>query len=101
MSKTETNEKKEDFFTIGDFFDGFLEDKDCRVFNFSFDGQLTAGNKKRTTRVSIQIPREICDQNLKELDNWCLFGVAIPRKKFVKEEDKEQKGSENNVKSEE
>jgi len=77
--------EKEEFITIGDFFKDFLEDNDCRVFFFSFDGQLTAGNQKRTTRVSIQLPREICDKNLKELDNWCLYAVAIPREKFKKE----------------
>lgn len=100
MSKVEPNETKKDYFTIGDFFKDFLEDKNCRVFNFSFDGQLTAGNQKRCTRVSIQIPREICDKNLKELDDWCLYGIAIPRKKFTNEKDTKQKGiDKNNVKS--
>ncbi len=82
-------EKEKDYITIGAFFKPFLENKDCRVFPFRFDGSSTAANKKRKhTRISIGIPNEICNTNLKELDNWCLYTVAIPREVLKKWEDK-------------
>ena len=87
MSKQKkiVEEEKKDYITIGTFFDNFLKNKNCRVFPFRFDGSSTAANKKRKhTRISIGIPNEICNTNLKELDNWCLYAVAIPRDDFKK-----------------
>ncbi len=88
-------EKEKEFFSIGGFFEPFLDNKECRVFNFAFDGSSYGANKKRRARVSIAIPKEMCDTNLKDLDNWCLFGVGIPREVLRKYEEEEKKKEKN------
>ena len=81
MSKQiKLTEEKKDYITIGQQFEDFLDNKNCRVFPFYFDGSLTGANKKRKhARISIGVPNEICNTNLKDLDKWCLYAVAIPR----------------------
>lgn len=94
MSKQKklVEEEEKEYITIGMFFEEFLENKESRVFPFLFDGSSTAANKKRKhTRISIGIPNEICNTNLKELDKWCLYAVAIPREDVKKVEAKLEK----------
>lgn len=84
-------EEEKKYYTIKEFFKPFLDNKNCRVFPFQFNGSSTAGNKKRVARVSISVPREMCDTNLKDLDNWCLFAIAIPREVLIKYEENEKR----------
>jgi len=85
------DDQNKEYVTIGEHFKPFLENKDCRVFPFRFDGSLTAANKKRKhTRISIGIPNEICNTNLKDLDNWCLYAIAIPREVLKKWEEEQE-----------
>ena len=72
----------EDYVTIRQYFKELLDNKDCRVIRFSPYGTMYGANpkSKKPARVSIQLPKEICNTNLKDLDNWVLVVVAIPRK---------------------
>lgn len=99
-TKAETNETKKEYATIGEYFHDFLDNNECRIIKFVPYGTMYAANPKtkKPTRVSITLPSEICNTNLKELDNWVLIVVAIPREVVFPEG--EQKGVEkNNVKS--
>ena len=87
MSKVE-NKKAEtkkadkiDYLTIEEYFREYLESKECRVIKFIPYGQSYGANKKtkKPARVSVGLPSEICDTNLKDLDNWILTIVAVPR----------------------
>ena len=80
--KKMNEEIKEDRFqTIREIFDKYLDNPNIQTFGFRYNGQLYAANHKtkRPCRVSISIPKTICDTNLKDLDNWIIMGVAIPR----------------------
>jgi hypothetical protein len=96
--KAETKKAdKIDYVTIGEYFREFLENKECRVLRFAPYGTMYAANPKtkKPTRVSIKLPPEICNTNLKELDNWVLNIIAIPRKViFPEEEQKEEERDE-------
>jgi len=50
-------------------------------FNLSYDGQCYAGNPKRktNTRVSIIIPKDIANDNLKYMSNWNFVIIGIKR----------------------
>jgi len=72
-------EKKDRFITIKEMFEDVLDEPTVQIFRFIYDGDLCAANNKRTARVSISIPRTIVNQNLKDIDNFVFFGVAIPR----------------------
>ena len=87
MSKQiKVTEEKKDYITIGQQFEDFLDNKNCRVFPFHFDGSLAANKKRKHARISIGVPNEICNTNLKDLDNWCLYAIAIPREAVKKVE---------------
>ncbi len=75
-----SNEKK--FETIKSMFNLVLEDGRIRIFPLERNGQSYAANKKtkKSARISISIPKEICDENLQDLRNWKMFVVAIPNK---------------------
>ena len=62
--------------TIGKFFESVIDDEDCRVIKFA-PVELWGANKKQGARVKIVLPREICGENLKDLNKWNLFVVAI------------------------
>lgn len=72
-------EEEDRFMTIREFFKSVLDDRDIQVFRMAFDGQCYASTAKRNARVSIGLPRTIVDGNLKALDDFLFFGVAIPR----------------------
>ena len=108
MSKAEVKKENEqpkkdekaEFVTIGEYFSEFLENKECRVIKFRPYGQMYAANPKtkKPARVSLGLPSEICNTDLRDLDKWSLTIVAVPRKLLLTEEKK--KGDEkNNVKS--
>ena len=75
--------KEKKFYTIEEFFKSVLNNRECRIFHFHYYGNLTAANKKtkKPCRISIALPNDLGDlTNLKTLDNWSFFGIAIPRK---------------------
>jgi hypothetical protein len=86
---------KTDYVTIGEYFSEFLESEECRVIRFALYGQCYGANKKtkKPARVSVRLPPEICDTNLKDLDNWILTIVAVPRELMYpkKKEEREEK----------
>ena len=98
--KKEIIEERKDFMTIGEYFKDVLENKECRIIKCVFYGNLTAssgtGKNKKPCRVSIALPKEICDNNLKALDDWFLTIVAIPRKTInkLKENEVKENGKE-------
>ena len=82
MSKTETKkDDKIEFVTIEEYFREFLENKECRVIKFRPYGQMYAANPKtkKSARISISLPSEICNTDLRDLDKWSLTIVAVPR----------------------
>ena len=76
--------EKQIYHTIMSFFEPFLKNKEVRVFQFRWNGTLTAGTKKRAMRVSISIPKDIAHDNLKDLDKYRFYGIAIPKNEFDK-----------------
>ncbi len=67
--------------TIREFFDSILDDEDVSLFRMVYDGQSYAGTKKRSTRVSIIIPKEIAEDNLKFMREWNFYIVGIKHEK--------------------
>lgn len=72
--------------TIREYFKDFLDDKSLFLFRMVYDGQSYAGNDKkgkakRNTRVSIIIPREIAENNLKFMHDWNFIIIGIKREK--------------------
>lgn len=70
--------------TIREYFQDLLDDKDVFLFNLIYDGQSYAGNNKkgkarRNTRVSIIIPKEIAQNNLKFIYDWNFIIVGIKK----------------------
>ena len=73
------NEVQPRFLTIRQMFKDFLDTIGVQCFRFAFDGQCYASTAKRQARVSIGLPKTIVNTNLKDLDKFAFFGVAIPR----------------------
>ena len=86
MSKVEDKKaetKKVDetaYVTIGKYFSEFLESEGCRVIKFMPYGQSYGANKKtkKPARVSVCLPPEICNTDLRDLRKWSLTIVAVP-----------------------
>lgn len=75
-----SEEKKEDrFATIRENFEKYLDVIGIQCFRIILDGQCYASTNKRNARISIGLPKTIVDKNLKTIDDFVLFGVAIPR----------------------
>ncbi len=58
----------------------FLEDeKNSIVFNFKRYGRCTAATFKKglPARISIEVPKEVCGEDLRDLDKWRIFLIAI------------------------
>lgn len=96
MSKSERKqEEKKDFVTIRKYFHEFLDNKECRIILFTPYNMWAANPRtKKLTRVSVVLPKEICNTDLRELREWALTIVAVPRKLL-----KDSKEVKNNVKS--
>lgn len=75
-------ENKDRFLTIREVFEKYLDNQNCQVFRFEYDGNLWAATEKKPCRVTIMLPRTVIDSNLKDLDKFLLLGVAIPRKEI-------------------
>lgn len=96
MAKAEEKkDEKSEFITIGKYFHDYLENNECRVILFRPYGSMYAANSKtkKPARISVGLPPEICGDNLKDLDNWSLTIVAVPRKLL---DNKKKKGDEKN-----
>lgn len=74
-----TEESKERYITIKEMFEEVLDNQEIQIFRFAYNGSLWAGTDKKPSRVTINIPGTIVDKNLKTLDDFIIFGVAIPR----------------------
>lgn len=73
-------EEKEKYATIREIFEEHLDDRNCQVFRMALNGQCYGANSKgRPARISVGLPKTICGTNLKDLDDWILIGIAIPR----------------------
>lgn len=86
MSKVENKEVETkkvdeiDYITIGEYFKPYLENKSCRIVNFMPIEKWSANPKqKKSARVKILLPKEICNLSTQDLNNWFLSIVAIPR----------------------
>ena len=60
-------------------------DRLTTFFKLGYDGQSYAGNNKtgkakRNTRVSIMIPKDIANNNLKFMSDWDFFIVGVKAK---------------------
>lgn len=62
--------------TIREYFKPILDNKDVLLFRMVYHGQSYAGNDKKPTRVSIIIPKEIANNNLKFMNDWNFTIVA-------------------------
>ena len=90
------SEKKKDIFkdnpTVREFFKSILDDKETYIFRMVYDGQSWAGNPKRktNTRVSIIIPKDIAENNLKFMRDWNFYiiGVKAEKKEACTETDR-------------
>ena len=71
--------EKKEYATIGYFFEKYLNVKGVQCFKIVLDGQCYASTNKRNARISIGLPKTIVDKNLKDIDKFILFGVAIPK----------------------
>ena len=86
MSKIENTKpetKKADkieYVTIGKYFSEYLENEECRVIKFIPYGQMWGANHKtkKPARVTLGLPPEICDTDLRDLRKWSLTIVAVP-----------------------
>ena len=97
MSKAEEKiDDKVEYVTIEEYFREFLENKKCRVIKFSPYGQMYAANPKtkKPARISVGLPSEICNTDLRDLDKWSLTIVAVPRELI--NANKKKKGDEKN-----
>lgn len=65
--------------TIREFFEKELDSEDAFLFRMCYDGQSYAGTKKRSTRVSIIIPKEIAEDNLKFMREWNFYIIGFKR----------------------
>ena len=83
--------------TIRTYFKDYIDNKECRVLNFVLYGNSYGANyrTKKPARISIALSKEVCGENLKDLDNWVLKIIAIPRSVVFPEEDKEEKNNGN------
>ena len=67
---------------IIDFMKEFIDDEDIITFKLAFDGQVYSANKTHSSaRGMIMFPKEICKDNLKDLDKWVMCVIAIPKEK--------------------
>ena len=82
--------EKDIYPTIEQFFNRVLKDNEVRMFNFVVHGKINCKTPKRPMTMEIIMPSDICHGNIKELEDWRFFGVAIPEAKFV-QWDKEEK----------
>jgi len=69
---------KEVLDAISDF--DLINNNECPVFKFIYDGNQTAGNGKRAARISIAMPKDIVNLDLRTLNNYFIIGMAIPKK---------------------
>ena len=106
MSKAEVKKEKEqpkkadkiDHVTIGEYFSEYLENKSCRIVNFMPIEKWSANPKQnKYARVKIQLPKEICNLSTKDLRNWFLSIVAIPRE-LIHPKEKSERDEKNNGK---
>lgn len=57
-----------------------LKEEGIIIFNIVRSGQSYASSKRyKHARISIAIPEEICTDNLKDLNNWKLYCIAVPK----------------------
>ena len=67
------------------YLNSFPNDRLTTFFKLGYDGQSYAGNvkkgkAKRNTRVSIMIPKDIANNNLKFMSDWEFFIVGVRSK---------------------
>lgn len=73
--------------TIKETIKQFIEDeKNSIVFNFIRHGRSTAATfkKRLPARISIEVPKEVCGEDLRDLDKWRIFLIAIKEDKLKK-----------------
>lgn len=73
--------------TLFEIFEKFRNDKDTRIFQFIRVGSSYAATDKRSARVSIQMPNNICNnknRNLGELNNYLGIVMFMPKEKVEK-----------------
>ncbi|MFX0141414.1 MAG: hypothetical protein ACFFDN_47690 [Candidatus Hodarchaeota archaeon] len=82
------------YVTIRRFFEPFLDNNECRVLRLALYGQQWASNPKtkKPARLTIALPPEIVDTNLKALDDWAINLIAIPRRLIEELKEKEEVG---------
>ena len=66
------------YMTIKETFEEILDAKEVQCFRIGIDGNCNASTKNRLARISIMLPRTVVDGNLKDLDKYVFFGIAIP-----------------------
>ena len=71
--------------TIRKVFSKYLDDSNLSIFRMVYDGQCYAGTKKRATRVSVIIPKEIAKDNLKFMNEWNFYIIGFEHEKKGKE----------------
>jgi len=64
-------------------------EKDIVIFRFSQYGQSWGasfrGKKKiKPARISIEVPEEVCNKDLRDLRKWKIFLIAIPIERWSK-----------------
>lgn len=74
-------------------------EKDIFIFHFRQYGQSSGasyrGKKKvKPARISIEMPPEVCDKDLRDLKKWRIFLIAIPIERWLKHLKKINKGKQ-------
>lgn len=86
---SQINEVKKDSSHIAQLMDHFFNTGTGNMFQFIQSGTSYGSTKKREARISITMPRTICDKNLQDLKKWRMFVFAFPIKeydRFIKED---------------
>jgi hypothetical protein len=86
------NKMTEDkFATIRETFEKYLDIQGIQCFPLGIDGQCWASTPKRLARITVVLPRAVVDNDLKDLNNFVFFGIAMPRKVLEKKKKEDEK----------
>lgn len=60
------------------------EECDIAMFRFARDGMHYGANKKHDSRVTINLPRVVCGENISEYEDWIFYSFAIKKTAWKK-----------------
>lgn len=79
---TEIEQIKEKSVSFIKVMEHFFDSEHANVFPLVQNGTSYGSTKKKQARISIAMPREVCDSNLKDLRKWKMFVLAYSKEEF-------------------